>query len=45
MKSYDFSQVIDNSFIDKLVDEGFFEGLYGEEIVAEQEARRALAFR
>lgn len=44
MKAYDFSQVINNSFVDRLVQEGFFEELYGPEIVSEQESKAAAAF-
>jgi hypothetical protein len=44
MRSYDFKQVIDNSVVDKLVKEGFFTGLFGDSIKAEQERKAALAF-
>lgn len=45
MAEFDFSQVIDNSIVDRLVQEGFFEELYGPEIAAEQERKAGLAFR
>ncbi len=45
MHAYDFSQVLDNSFVDKLVKEGFFEQIYGDSIKAEEEAKAAQAFR
>jgi ABC-type nitrate/sulfonate/bicarbonate transport system substrate-binding protein len=42
---FDFSAVIDNGIVDRLVDEGFFVELFGPDIVAEQEQRAAAAFR
>jgi ABC-type nitrate/sulfonate/bicarbonate transport system substrate-binding protein len=39
MKSLNFSSVIDNSIVDRLVQEGFFVQLFGEGIRAEQDAR------
>ena len=41
---FDFNDVIDQSFIDRLIQEGFFEELFGEEIRAEQEEKAPLAF-
>jgi ABC-type nitrate/sulfonate/bicarbonate transport system substrate-binding protein len=43
-KSYDWKQVIDNSIVDKLVQEGFFAQLFGDSIKAEQERKASLAF-
>jgi ABC-type nitrate/sulfonate/bicarbonate transport system substrate-binding protein len=45
MRRFDFSDVIDQRVIDRLVGEGFFEELFGEEVVAEQEEEAPLAFR
>jgi len=45
MKSFDFHKVIDNSFVDRLVKEGFFEQLFGPGIKAEEERKAKLAFR
>lgn len=42
---FDFSTVIDNSTVDRLVDEGFFVDVFGPDIVQEQERQRELAFR
>ena len=44
MKSYDWKQVIDNSIVDKLVNEGFFVDLFGANIKVEQEQKAPLAF-
>jgi ABC-type nitrate/sulfonate/bicarbonate transport system substrate-binding protein len=43
-RSYDWSQVIDNSIVDKLVRDGFFVEIFGDGIRAEQERKSALAF-
>ena len=45
LKSYDFHKVIDNSVIDRLVKEGFFENLFGPGIKAEEQRKAKLAFR
>jgi len=45
MKSFDFRKVIDNSFVDRLVKQGFFEQLFGPGIKAEEESKARLAFR
>ena len=45
MKSFDFHKVIDNSVVDRLVKEGFFEQLFGPGIKAEEERKAKLAFR
>jgi ABC-type nitrate/sulfonate/bicarbonate transport system substrate-binding protein len=44
MKAYDFTQVIDNSIVDKLVADGFFVQLFGDAVQAEQERKASLAF-
>jgi hypothetical protein len=45
MKVFDFRKVIDNSLVDRLVKEGYFEGLFGPGIKAEEERKAKLAFR
>jgi ABC-type nitrate/sulfonate/bicarbonate transport system substrate-binding protein len=45
MKTFDFRKVIDNSMVDRLVREGFFEKLFGPDIKAEEERKAKLAFR
>jgi ABC-type nitrate/sulfonate/bicarbonate transport system substrate-binding protein len=45
VKAYDFHKVIDNSYVDRLVKQGFFEKLYGPEIKAEEQRKAKLAFR
>jgi len=45
MRAYDFRKVIDNSLVDRLVKEGFFETLFGTEIKAEEDRKAKLAFR
>src|ERR1700733_9743265 len=45
MRAFDFRKVIDNSLVDRLVREGFFEKLFGPEIKAEEERKAKLAFR
>lgn len=45
LQSFDFRRVVDNSAVDRLVEEGFFRQVFGED-VREEEARKAkLAFR
>lgn len=43
-KTFDWRTVIDNSLVDKLVKDGFFVSLFGENIRAEQERKAGLAF-
>ena len=45
LKAYDFSKVIDNSVVERLVREHFFEDLFGPSIKAEEENRAKLAFK
>jgi ABC-type nitrate/sulfonate/bicarbonate transport system substrate-binding protein len=45
MKAYDFHKVIDNSVIDRLVREHFFEQLFGPGIKAEEDSKSRIAFR
>jgi ABC-type nitrate/sulfonate/bicarbonate transport system substrate-binding protein len=44
MKKFDFRTVLDNTIVDRLVKEGFFEKLFGPGIKAEQERKRNMAF-
>lgn len=45
LKSFDFRRVIDNSAVDRLVKEGFFQKLFGAAIKAEEDRKAKLAFR
>ena len=45
MRKFDFHSVIDNSMVDRLVREGFFEHLFGPGIKAEEQRKAKLAFR
>jgi ABC-type nitrate/sulfonate/bicarbonate transport system substrate-binding protein len=45
MKAFNFRSVIDNSIVDRLVKEGFFEQLFGADIKTEQERKAKLAYR
>ena len=45
MQSYDFRKVIDNSIVERLVKEGYFEQLFGPAIKAEQDMKATQAFR
>jgi hypothetical protein len=45
MDKFDFRKVIPEGPMDKLVDEGFFEKVYGPSIKAEVAAARAASFR
>ena len=42
---FDFTTVLDNSIVDKLVREGFFEQLFGLQVKAEQEQKQKIAFQ
>ena len=44
MKAYDFHKVIDNSYVTKLVKEGFFEQVFGPSVKAEEQRKAKLAF-
>jgi ABC-type nitrate/sulfonate/bicarbonate transport system substrate-binding protein len=44
MSTFDFNEVIDNSIVTRLVEEGFFEDLFGSDIVAEQVEKSTEAF-
>ncbi|HLQ76665.1 MAG TPA: ABC transporter substrate-binding protein [Terriglobia bacterium] len=45
MRSFDFKTVVDNSTVDRLVKEGFFEKLFGNGIKSEEERKSKLALR
>ncbi|HWE20815.1 MAG TPA: ABC transporter substrate-binding protein [Hyphomicrobiaceae bacterium] len=45
LATFDFRKVIDQSFIDRLADQGFFEQVFGASIKEEVAERRASAFR
>ena len=45
LKGFDFRKVVDNSVIDKLVKEGFFQQLFGPGVKAEEQSKAKLAFR
>ena len=45
MKPYDFRKVIDNSVVERLVKEHFFEQLFGAGIKAEEDSKAKLAFK
>jgi ABC-type nitrate/sulfonate/bicarbonate transport system substrate-binding protein len=45
MKAYDFHKVIDNSTIDRLIKEKYFEMLFGPAIKAEEDRKAKLAFK
>jgi ABC-type nitrate/sulfonate/bicarbonate transport system substrate-binding protein len=44
-KSFDFKTVIDNTLVDRLVREGFFEKLFGAMVKTEEQRKAKLAFR
>jgi ABC-type nitrate/sulfonate/bicarbonate transport system substrate-binding protein len=45
MKAYDFHKVIDNSYVERLVKDGFFEKTFGAGIKAEQDRKAKTAFK
>ena len=45
MKSFDYRKLVDNSIVDRLVKEGFFEKLFGPGIKSEEDRKSKLAFR
>jgi hypothetical protein len=45
LKAGNYRTVIDNSTVDRLVKEGFFQKLFGPSIRAEEERKAKLAFR
>lgn len=45
MRKFDFHKVIDNSVVDRLVKEGYFEQVFGPGVKAEEEKKSKAAFR
>jgi ABC-type nitrate/sulfonate/bicarbonate transport system substrate-binding protein len=45
LKGFDFHKVVDNSIIDRLVKEGFFQQVFGPGVKAEEQSKAKLAFR
>jgi hypothetical protein len=45
LKAFDFRKVIDNSTVERLVKEGFFEQLFGADVKAEEQQRAKIAFQ
>jgi ABC-type nitrate/sulfonate/bicarbonate transport system substrate-binding protein len=45
MKAFDFRKVIDNSVVERLVKEHFFEQLFGPGVKAEEDAKAKIAFK
>jgi ABC-type nitrate/sulfonate/bicarbonate transport system substrate-binding protein len=45
LRAYDFRKTIDNSVVDRLVKEGFFEKLFGPSVKEEEQRKAKLAFR
>src|SRR5688572_15045642 len=45
MKSFDYHKVVDNSTVDRLMKDGFFQKLFGPQIAAEEQRKAKLAFR
>ena len=45
LKKFDFHSVVDNTLVDRLVREGFFEKLFGPAIKEEEDRKAKLAFR
>jgi ABC-type nitrate/sulfonate/bicarbonate transport system substrate-binding protein len=45
LKAYDFHKVIDNSVVERLVREHFFENLYGPSVKTEEDKKAKLAFK
>jgi len=44
LKAFDFRKVVDNSTVDRLVKEGYFEQLFGADVKAEAQQRAKIAF-
>jgi ABC-type nitrate/sulfonate/bicarbonate transport system substrate-binding protein len=45
LKAYDFHKVIDNSVVERLVKEHFFESLFGPSVKAEEDRKAKMAFK
>ena len=44
LKAFDFHKVVDNSIVDRLVKEGYFEQLFGADVKAEEQRKAKIAF-
>jgi hypothetical protein len=44
LKAFDFHKVVDNSTVERLVKEGYFAKLFGDETKTEEQRRKKLAF-
>ena len=44
LKAFDFHKVVDNSTVERLVKEGYFEQLFGADVKAEEQRKAKLAF-
>ena len=44
MKAFDYSKIVDNGIVDRLVKEGFFQKLFGPGVRAEEQSKAKLAF-
>src|SRR5262245_37090526 len=44
MKAFDFHKVVDNSTVERLVKEGYFEKLFGDEVKAEEQRKAKMKF-
>ena len=45
LKAFDFKKVVDNSAVERLVKEGYFEKLFGDEVKAEEQRKAKIAFK
>ena len=45
LKAFDFKKVVDNSTVERLVKDGYFEKLFGDEIKAEEQRKAKIAFK
>jgi ABC-type nitrate/sulfonate/bicarbonate transport system substrate-binding protein len=45
LKAFDFHKIVDNTIVDRLVKDGYFQKLFGNGIKAEEQSKAKLAFR
>jgi hypothetical protein len=45
MKAFDYRRLIDNSIVERLVKEGFFQKLFGPGVRAEEQSKATAAFQ
>ena len=45
LKGYDFTKVIDNSIVARLVKEGYFQQVFGAGVKAEEQSKASMAFK